>query len=186
MAELPPRQQQFITEYLVDLCATQAAIRAGYSAKTAYSKGHALLKLPAVKEAIAEAQAERRRQLGITEDRVLREYAKIAFADARDYMSWGKGGVILLDSSELTPEQAAAVAEVAEHPLKDGGVAVRLKLHDKKGALDALSKHMGLFVERVEHTGKNGGPIQQEEVFTFTLQIADAADADAEAEAEAE
>ena len=82
---LRPKQQRFIAEYLVDLNARQAAIRAGYSKATANSAGHRLLKNVDVSAALEAAMAERQIRREITADRVLRESAKIAFLDARKF-----------------------------------------------------------------------------------------------------
>ena len=81
---LNPKQQRFVDEYLVDLNATQAAIRAGYSVDTAGSIGHENLKKPEIQLAIAEARKQQQERTGITADRVLREIAHVALADARE------------------------------------------------------------------------------------------------------
>src|SRR5205085_1104724 len=98
---LNDRQARFVAEYLVDLNATQAAIRAGYSARTAYSAGERLLRNVEVAAAIAEAQAARSRRTEVTADRVVLELARVAFGDPRRVMSWGPGGVRLRPSAEL-------------------------------------------------------------------------------------
>ena len=70
-------------------------------------------------------------------------------------MKWGPDGVTLRDSSELTDDEAAMVAEVVQTTTDKGG-SIRLKLHDKKGALDSIAKHLGLFIEQHEHSGALG------------------------------
>ena len=72
MAKLTPKQQRFVDEYLIDLNATQAAIRAGYSEKTAYSIGDENLKKPEIKKAIEQAQQERQKRTLVTQDDVIR------------------------------------------------------------------------------------------------------------------
>lgn len=72
MAKLTPKQQRFVDEYLIDLNATQAAIRAGYSEKTAYSIGDENLKKPDIKKAIEQAQQERQKRTLVTQDDVIR------------------------------------------------------------------------------------------------------------------
>lgn len=84
MAGLTAKQQRFVEEYLVDLNATQAAIRAGYKAKTAAVIGSENLKKPYVKAEIQKRQQEKSNKTGITQERVLNELAKVAFADAAD------------------------------------------------------------------------------------------------------
>lgn len=95
-------------------------------------------------QAVAERQQALQQQLEITQERVLREYARIAFADMRRFASVGPGGITLKDSEDWTDDDAAAVAEIAESTSKDGG-SVRFKLHNKQPALDSLSRHLGLF-----------------------------------------
>src|SRR4051794_18436907 len=141
---LNDRQARFVGEYLVDLNATQAAIRAGYSAKTAYSAGERLLRNVEVAAAIAEAQAARSRRTEVTADQVVLELARIAFGDPRRVMSWGPGGVKLRPSAELADEEAAIVAGVGETTTKEGGT-LRVKTVDKLGALRLLGQHLGLF-----------------------------------------
>lgn len=84
MARLTEKQKRFIAEYLVDLNATQAAIRAGYSEKTAYSAGQRMLKKVEIHAAIQEAMQERQERTEITQDKVLTEIGKVAFASADD------------------------------------------------------------------------------------------------------
>ncbi len=148
MVKLTNKQAAFVAEYLVDLNATQAAIRAGYSERTAYRIGAELLQKTSVAEAIAAGQAKRAQRVEITADRVVSELAKIAFADPRDLMEWGPDGVKLKASADLTEEQAASVAEVSETTTKDGG-SLKLKKHDKVKALELLGKHLGIFEPEV-------------------------------------
>lgn len=162
MRKLTPKQQRFVDEYLVDLNATQAAIRAGYSKKTANEQGARLLANVSVQGAIAERMKARQERVEITQDRVLAELAKIAFGDQRAVMEWGPTGVKLLDSKTLTDDQAAMVAEVSETVTAAGGT-LKLKTHDKVGALKLLGEHLGMFKQRVELTGKNGVPIQTQD-----------------------
>src|SRR6478736_4951624 len=111
---LNDRQRRFVEQYLVDLNATQAAIRAGYSAATASEQASRLLANVKVAAAIAEAQAARSRRTEVTADRVVLELARVAFGDPRRVLSWGPGGVKLRPSDELTDEEAAIVAEASQ------------------------------------------------------------------------
>src|SRR4051812_11322425 len=144
---LNDRQARFVAEYLVDLNATQAAVRAGYSARTARTQAADLLTNPNIAAAIAEAQAARSRRTEVTADRVVLELARVAFGDPRRVMSWGPGGGKLRPSAELADEEAAIVAEVGETTTKEGG-SLKLKTVDKLGALRLLGQHLGLFLER--------------------------------------
>ena len=155
---LSDKQAAFVKEYLVDLNATQAAIRAGYSQKTAQAQGSRLLSNVMVAAAIQERMDERSERTEITADRVLEELAKVGFANAADYFEWGPGGITIKDQAELTPEQTAVVSEVSETTTKDGGT-IRVKLHDKLTALEKIGRHLKMFTDKHEHTGENGAPL---------------------------
>lgn len=140
---LPHRKQSFVDEFLVDLNATGAAIRAGYAARNANQAGYRLLQEPAVAEAIAVAQAARSRRTHISADRVLRELARIAFADVRETVSWGPAGLALRASGDLDDDTAAAISEVSEST--QGRVrTLKVKLIDKLTALRLLAAHVGV------------------------------------------
>jgi phage terminase small subunit len=154
MTEPTHKQLRFVDEYLVDLNATQAAIRAGYSPRSARSGGPLLLKNPAVARAVAERQSRIANHLFVSAERVVVEYARLAFADMRDYMRFAQNGDVLLDWSAMPEDATKAILEVTQDVYTEGrGGAQRevkrtkFKLHDKRGALDALAKHLGLFRE---------------------------------------
>ena len=149
MAELTDKQRKFVSEYLVDLNATQAAIRAGYSQKTADRIGPELLGKTWVREAIEAAQKRREKRTEITQDRVVQELARIAFGNSRSVMSWTESGMRLRNSDDLTEDEAAIVSEVRETTTKDGG-SMALKTHDKLKALELLGKHLGMFEKKPE------------------------------------
>lgn len=138
------KQQLFIAEYLKDLNATRAAIRAGYSTRTARSIGQENLTKPDIAAEIERLIAERIERTGIEADRVLEELGRLAFSDLREHVEWGPGRVVLKESEGLTDEAAAAVSEVAKS-VSENGASYRIKLHDKLGALRDLAKHLGLF-----------------------------------------
>ena len=127
-------------EYLIDLNAAQAAIRAGYSAKTARVIGHENLTRPDIAAAIEKAMAERAERTGLTADWVVDELRKIAFANMADYMKSTPEGGIVLDFAGLTRDQTAALSQV-----KVNGASVTFKLHDKRAALVDLGRYLGLF-----------------------------------------
>jgi phage terminase small subunit len=157
--KLAPKRRRFVEEYLIDLNATQAAIRAGYSKKTAGSKGEQLLKIVEIQNAVNAALAERSKRTEVTADRVVQELARIAFVDFRQIATWGPGGgVVLISSDELTDDEAAIVAEVSETTTETGG-SLRIKRYDKIKALELLGKHLGMFVDRKEISGPNGESI---------------------------
>lgn len=150
---LTAKQRRFVEEYLVDLNGTQAAIRAGYSEKSAGVIATENLTKPNVAEAIQKAMDKRSAATEITAERVLKEYGRLAFSDMRRLMKWGADGVTLKEVTDLSDDEAACVAEVSETTSKDGG-SIKLKVHDKKGALDSVARHLGMFVDRVEHSGQ--------------------------------
>ncbi|HKW53837.1 MAG TPA: terminase small subunit, partial [Stellaceae bacterium] len=141
---LSDRQRKFVGEYLIHLNATKAAVRAGYSPRSAADIGHALRRHPRVMAAIADAMAERARRTQVTADRIVTELARIAFADIRSFADWGENGVDLglRPAAELSPDDTAAIAEIYG-PGKAGG-RPKLKLHDKRAALELLARHVGL------------------------------------------
>jgi phage terminase small subunit len=139
---LTPKRRAFIDEYLIDFNATRAAVRAGYGARSAHTIGSRLLKLPAVKAALDAAIAARAERTRVTADRVIAEYARLAFADMRRYAEWNADGIKLRPHTSLSADDAAAVVELI--PVGAAGRA-RIKLHDKRPALDALARHLGLF-----------------------------------------
>ena len=147
--ELTPKQQMFCKEYLIDLNATQAAIRAGYSAKTAEWIGPQLLGKSHVAAEIQDKMDKRAAKIEITADKVLQEIAKMAFANVQDlYDEHG----ILKPISELPRDVAAAVQSVKVN-LTEACAVQEVKLWDKKGTLELLGKHLKLFTDKVEHGG---------------------------------
>jgi phage terminase small subunit len=160
-------QQRFVEEYLIDLNATQAAIRAGYSERNSGKIGPELLGKTSVIDALREARTKQSKRTQITSDRVLLELAKIGFANMADYMRVGEHGDPVLDFSNLTRDQAAALIEVTVEDFLDGRGEdarevrrVKFKLADKKGALVDIGKHLGMFVDRKEISGPEGGPVE--------------------------
>jgi len=150
------KQEAFCSEYLVDLNATQAAIRAGYSKKTAGSQGFDLLKKPEIEARIAELMAVRGKRTEITADRVVQELAKIAFATMRAFVNVDEFGQPQIDLSGTDDDQLDALAEVqTETVVEQSGRGdqkqtdvirkTKIKLHDKLGALRELAEHTGVF-----------------------------------------
>lgn len=169
--ELTAKQRAFVREYLIDLNATQAAVRAGYSEKTANEQGARLLANVSVRSAIDAAMKNRAQRTDITADRVLQELAKIGFSDIRKAVKWQSslieeednpdGGDIavikhivtnqvqLVSSDDLDDDTAACISEISQNA--QGGV--KIKFHDKIQALLNVGKHLGMFTEKHEHAG---------------------------------
>jgi phage terminase small subunit len=159
--KLTPKQQKFVDEYLIDNNATQAAIRAGYKGKNAGNVASELLGKTWVYEAIEAKRKRLEIKTEITAEKVLQEYAKIAFSNMADFVDWTNGSIRIIPSSELTKEQLACVSEISESTTKFD-TTVKFKLHDKLAALHKLGDHLGLFKKIVEMSGKDGGAIKVE------------------------
>lgn len=155
--KLTARQERFVQEFLIDLNSSAAATRSGYKGDP-NTTGPRLLQHPGVAAEIAKRQAVLRESLQVTQEMIVRELAKIAFGDQRQIMSWGKKGIRLRESVELTDDQAAAVAEISETVTAAGGT-LKVKTHDKVGALKLLGDHLGMFRQKVEHSGPGGQPL---------------------------
>jgi len=139
---MTPRQQRFVDEYLIDLDGRHAAIRAGYTPRSAAHYAYRLLRMPEIADAVAAAMAERSRRTGITPERVLEELARIAFVDWRKLAAWGPDGVAVTESAALSPAESAAIARVG---IDDGWESrVDIAIHDKQRALDTLARILGL------------------------------------------
>lgn len=150
MSKLTAKQTQFVAEYLIDLNATQAAIRAGYSKKTASETGFENLRKPQIAIAISEAQEKRGLRTTVTADRVIQEIARIAFFDPRKM--FGAGGQPL-EVTDLDDDTAAAIGGLDVLEEWDGsgenkvlrGYVKKYKIADKNSALEKLAKHLGLY-----------------------------------------
>lgn len=166
---LTDKQKRFCEEYFIDLNATQAAIRAGYSPKTAEQTASRLLRNVKVQEYIAKRQKELSRSTEITQERVIKELALIAFSNNADYahvvekkMQVEADGALVdvLDkdgnpvmyrtvepvlTEELTEEQKRALAVI-----KKGRDGLEVKSCDKVKALELLGKHLGIFTDKIE------------------------------------
>lgn len=155
MAKLTAKQKRFIEEYLFDLNATQAAIRAGYSVDSAYSIGNENLKKPEIKSSIDKAIAERSRRTGINTDRVLRELGKIAFINPADVINLDDATV----KEEVTREDTACIQsiKIKTIPTEDGDITEReIKTYDKLKALELCGKHLGMWTERIDLNASMG------------------------------
>jgi phage terminase small subunit len=147
---------RFVEEYLIDMNASQAALRAGYSPRSAHSQGSRLLKDVEISTQIAAARDQQTERCQVTADKVIAELALLGFANMKDYMKATVGGDPYLDFSQLTREQAAALTEVTVEDFTEGrGDAardvrrVKFKLADKRAALVDIGKHLGMFVDRI-------------------------------------
>jgi len=149
MAKLNKKQQLFVDEYLIDLNATQAAIRAGYSVKTAKEIGSENLSKPNIQEAVAKAMAERSKRTGINQDRIVLELAKMAFVNADN----------LIDPEDASIREGASEDDLAciqsvkvKTSVGASGTTTEreIKLNDKMKALELLGKHLGMWNDKID------------------------------------
>lgn len=144
------KQLKFAREYLIDLNATQAAIRAGYSANTAAEQGYQLLNNEEVSTHICELRAKQQERTDITADKVLKEVARLAFSDIRSY--YDENGFLKLPK-DLSDDAAAALAGIEIDEIWAGtlggkekvGETKKVKLYSKSDGLEKLMKHLGLY-----------------------------------------
>ena len=141
---LTARQERFVEEYMIDLDAKNAAIRAGYSARSAKTLGQRLTKKKNVAARIEEEKAKRARRTGITAERVLRELAQLAFFDASKCLGMLNGDMEKMEELERETARIAAI--------KIGKGGIEIRFHDKTRALELLGRHMGIF--REENAGR--------------------------------
>jgi phage terminase small subunit len=145
MCKLNEKQKRFVEEYLVDLNATQAAIRAGYSSKTARQIGEQNLSKLDIQEAIQKSVKERSERTQITSDWVLNQLVEVS------QRCMQKTPVMIFDREEK--EYVQATNEEGE------GIWTFNAMGANK-SLELIGKHLGMFVEKHEHTGKDGGPME--------------------------
>lgn len=149
MAKLSPKQQLFADEYLIDLNATQAAIRAGYSPKTADQQGSRLLTIVKVRTYIDQKMADRSRRTGISQDRVLQELARIAFVQIPDVIDVETARV----NESASPDDLAVIQGIkVKESWGDKGSSVEreVKIADKGKALEMIGRHLGMFTDKTE------------------------------------
>lgn len=157
MTKLTNKQQMFVLEYLKDMNATQAAKRAGYSKHTAMTIGGENLRKPQIQAEIRKAMDARAERTRVSIDKVVTELAKLGFSDWRELGMWSDDGMELIPSEEVEDEPAAAVKDVSmtkERRYDRNGELIetthtKLSLHDKKGALELLGRHLGMFKDNL-------------------------------------
>lgn len=151
---MTPRQRRFVEEYLIDLNASQAFVRAGYSPTHTRRSAWRLMQNPAVRAAIEAGRHRLAAACKVSAERVIAEYVRVAFASVHDYLDIGEDGSVRLDLTKMPPEHLAAIADFRleeEEPKSPDGRRVRrlrIKLASKLHALDSLSRHLALFAGR--------------------------------------
>ena len=159
-----PRRERFPEEYIVDLNGTKAAIRCGFSKKTARQAAARLLSNVNIQKKIQELQEARSQRTQITADRVLEELAIIAFSDLRNYITIGKdtGAIQAKGFEDMPPNSSRALEAITENRTihedekgKDSIVneKITFKLHSKTKALELAMQHLGLLITKVDAPG---------------------------------
>lgn len=146
--QLSEQRQRFVDEYLIDLNGTQAAIRAGYSVKTAQEQASRLLSNVMVQQAIAKRMAERSKRTGINQDRVVLELAKIAFVKMTDIVD-DHGRI----KGTATDDDLACIESIKYKESDNefgGSVEHEVKIGSKLKALELLGKHLGMWNDKVD------------------------------------
>lgn len=149
MAKLNKKQQLFVDEYLIDLNATQAAIRAGYSVNSARDIGCENLTKPNIQEAIAKAMAERSKRTGVNQDRVVLELARIAFVNPKNLIDPEDASV----RPDATEDDLACIQSVKVKVMdgeKGSSTEREVRLHDKMKALEKLGQHLGMWNDKID------------------------------------
>ena len=150
--KLTAKQHRFVEEYLIDLNATQAAIRAGYSVESAQQIGSENLSKPVMRTHIEKALAERSKRTGVNADRVLMELARLGFVNPGKLINFDEATV----KKDAVEDDLAAVASVKVKtiPTEEGDIVEReVKLYDKNRSLELLGKHLGMFKDKLEVGG---------------------------------
>jgi len=148
---MTPKQQRFVDEYLIDLNATQAAIRAGYSAKTANEQGARLLANVSVRNAVSEAKAKRSKKTGIDAAWVLSRLAAEAFADLADLYD-EQGRVKPVKDWPLVWRQGLVAGIEVETIGEGAGHVTKLKISERIKRVELIGKHVDVqaFKEKLE------------------------------------
>jgi phage terminase small subunit len=144
MAKLTRKQKRFVEEYLVDLNATQAAIRAGYKESSARQTAAENLSKPNIQAAIDAAMGKRSQRTEVTQDMIVQQLAKIAFADIRDTVEWDEAGIRMKPSNQI---DGTIVAGVSQTEIK-GIISKEVKMNDRMRALEMLGRHLGMFNDK--------------------------------------
>lgn len=155
-SELNDRWRLFAEEYIIDLNGTQAAIRAGYSKKTAQQIASRMLTNVLVRDYIHELIEKRSKSTEITAERVLKEMALIAYGNMKDFIEFDENGIRLKNQKDLTREQLGIISELTIEKSKKGGkTSSKIKLYAKDNALSNLFRHLGLFEKDNSQLGKD-------------------------------
>jgi phage terminase small subunit len=145
---LSPQQELFVRQYVLDLNATKAALRAGYAKKSARTQGSYLLTKPEIQAAVKVRQERRFEKVDIKTDDVLRLMRKFAFTDLSGVIEVRGNKTYITDTSHLTEDQMACISEI-----KETAEGIQVKLISREKMIELLGRHMGMFMDKLEHSG---------------------------------
>lgn len=172
MRPMTPKEERFIAEYLVDLNGSAAAVRAGYTPRNARTTAQEILARPHIAEAIEKAKAKRLNRIEMTQDQVIEELSLLAFSDVTHYVIDDSGNVQLTASAPTGAQRA--LQSVKRRTIVSGSGEnartvheVEIKLWDKIAPLMRAGRHLDVhgFSDRIEHTGKDGEPLNPVTVY---------------------
>lgn len=171
---LTDKQERFCQEYLIDCNAKQAAIRTGYSARTAEQQGSRLLSKAKVAQRIAQLQEKVSSKLDITKEKIIKEYAKLAFTNSEEIFDWKMQEIDVLKPDGTVEKEVVAKpflkqyeemednAKAAISEIRETNQGIAIKMHDKKSALDSLSKVLGFWSDKHELSTDKENPVKFE------------------------
>ena len=148
---LTQKEKRFVQEYLIDLNATQAALRAGYSPTSASTIGKENIRKHPIQSAIFEEMDKRMKRTNVTQDQIIIALKRIAFANIKDIMNWNDSAVNITPSEEMKRSHSFAIAEISEN-VNQHARTVKVKLKDSIRALELLAKHTGMLMDRADPT----------------------------------
>lgn len=167
--KLTAKEERFCQEYCLDFNATKAALRAGYSTKTAYAIGAENLRKPKISKRIKAKQDNLAELAGISALRIVKEHEKIAFLNTGKLRD---GWFTPHEFEMLTDDEKACIQEVTTKPGMFGD-SLKVKLYDKQKSLDSLADILGIKAPtKNELTGKDGSAL----VPSITIEIINSAD----------
>lgn len=183
--KLTKKERLFVKEFLKDYNGKQAAIRTGYSHLSASGVACALLKRPKIKTLIDLYEKDLSTRFVSTKERILKEMSLLAYSDISDYLT-AEGSLKVQNIKQLPSQITRAIKKVKvfrKTIIRPGNIqhieeSIDFELYDKKAALDAMGKEIGMFKERKEVTGADGIPLMPPQspttiVFDFNTESTD-------------
>lgn len=171
---LTPQQNLFVREYIKDYCGSRAAVRAKYSERSAKEQASTLLTKDNIQAAVTREERKLQNRFYVSKERILKELALIGYADLSEYTTVNEDGQVQINALEDLPPQISRALKTIKEKTKstissDGETVFReghveIVLHDKIAALNLMGKEIGMFKDKCEVTGKNGGPIKIQEM----------------------